>query len=81
MISASYVHKPSGIRFRTEWTGGAYADIKAVGGSGVPCDCLNLWDYEKGVPAIPVNDRPELKRRLIEWVRESADDYIKNGAI
>ena len=58
------------------YSGGPYIDVGRSADSAV--DCINVWDYVTDTPTIPYT-RNAVFVALRRWVRESAEDYEREG--
>lgn len=63
-----YLYYRDGLRF--EWHGGAYIEIFEESAT-VPHGVMNVWDYEKDVPRIPVS-----MRSLVDFVDDEMDEEM-----
>lgn len=69
-MPADYYRTLGEIRLRFEWRGGPYIDVHEVGWS--TAEVINVWDYEKNEPKVPVTNAG-LKKAAEEWVTTYSD--------
>ena len=69
-MPTDYYRKLGTVRLRFEWSGGPYIDVHEVGWSAA--EVINVWDYEKGAPTVPVTNAG-LRRAADQWVETYGD--------
>lgn len=56
---------------------GSYIDVSPPGAKFVAVDCINVYDYEKGEPTLPIPAERSLFRGVCaRWLRDNADNLM-----